>query len=785
MRFSYLFIAILIVLGQGLNAQLVKELSPAMSAMLKEYEGQTFSTFIAGDIARIADIASSEEIKVIGSAAGYHLVHTSAAALEQLVAIGALHYIGLSASAAEPLNDQMIGNNNILPVHLGIFPLDSALTGQGVIMGVVDTGVELAHPDFQHEDGTTRILELWDHTFEFDEAHVPEDYGFGTRWVKEEIDAGVAQHVDQAQWNGHGSTVTGTACGDGSAVDNYKGAAPNTDMVIVSFDFARPDFLADVAQAVQYIFEIADERGQAAVVNLSLGDYYGSHDGLDPAALYIDSLLDAHPGRIAVAAAGNSNSIAPYHLRTDIVNDSSFTWFESENSLALGSGGVFFELWAEESEFSGIEFQMAADKTSGGYSARGTSPWKNYSDALGAVDSEAITNDNGDTLAIAQYWSQLRGDQVQLQVYLQDPDSSSYDFRFMTRGTGGFDIWSTSVFGTSDMVQGEDLPDEAEFPPIAMYKSPDREKQIVSSFTCSEKVVTVGNYTNRISYTNILGEATTINGTTGEIYISSSAGPTRDGRVKPDVAATGSLTLSSGNFPMLEYLIANEPHKVAPGGMHFRNGGTSMASPVVAGVAALYLEQCPEATYADFKADLLANAAVDAFVGQVPDVYWGMGKLNAYATIASHSIIVEIDQVGDSLQASGADSYQWYLDGQALDGAVSSTILLQGDGVYTVEGFNASGCSRLSAPFLFTTLNEVQNYDIQVSPNPATDRVFLDGLPAGARCQLFDSYGRAVIQYSTASTSRHVLDVADLSAGLYILQVDYNDDSKRYRLVKD
>jgi subtilisin family serine protease len=244
-------------------------------------------------------------------------------------------------------------------------------------------------------------------------------------------------------------------------------------------------------------------------------------------------------------------------------------------------------------------------------------------DVLGLVLEDQLLNSEGDTLASVEYWAQLRGEQIQMQVFMEEPDSLDYRFRLMLSGEGRVDIWTTNIFGTSDIVQEGALPNALEFPDIENYVLPDKRMHMVSSWTCSDKVITVANYVNRSSYVDVNGETTTINETEGALATSSSSGPTRDDRQKPDLAATGTVTLSTGNFQMLEGLIENEPFKVAQGGMHFRNAGSSMASPVVAGTAALVLEQCPFADQATVKSAILENTATDSFTGlDLPGERW-------------------------------------------------------------------------------------------------------------------------------------------------------------------
>lgn len=766
------------------NAQQLKELSPAMNAELSRSSEQVRDLFVSADPVALRSAAEEGRLKILGQVKGYTLIRSASPGLEYLLERSALNYVSLSPNTGVPLNDLMVSNNNVLPIHQGISPLNNSLKGDGVIMGVIDTGIELNHPDFLNEDGTTRILRLWDHTFIHDEEHIPEPYGYGTLWTKEEIDAGEAIHEDQAAWFGHGSTVTGTACGNGNALDAYSGVAPNSDMVIVSFDFGTNDFLTRVVHSIEYIFQYADEQGKPCVINTSVGQYYGSHDALDPQALYIDSLLEAQAGRLIVAAVGNSNSLDPYHLHVELEEDTAFTWFEAESSLSVGGSGVFFELWADTSEFSVLEFKMGADRRTGTVEARGTSPYVHYSEAVGQILAQPILNDSSDVLGIAQYWAQLRGAQVQLQVFISAPDSSQYDFRFQTKGTGSYDVWTTSSFGTSDMIQEDQLPIESEFPEIQHYQAPDRDIHMVDSWTCSDKVVTVANYMNRVDYPNYSGGTTTIEGTQGDISITSSAGPTRDGRQKPDLAATGSVTLSSGNFPMLEYLIANEPFKVAPGGMHFRNGGSSMASPVVAGIAALYLQQCPLATWSDFKQAVNSTTAVDGYTGAVPNGYWGMGKVNGFGALASDALMVEVVQDGDSLHASGGFAYQWYQDAVPIFGATASSLNLQGMGTYQVEVFNEAGCSVLSEEVLVTNLDEHTGILLEIQPNPVSDHFLVKGLKENTVLEVVDSYGRTVLIKSLRPEAP-LVDVSDLKSGLYFCRFGEKEGALTLKLVKD
>jgi hypothetical protein len=157
---------------------------------------------------------------------------------------------------------------------------------------------------------------------------------------------------------------------------------------------------------------------------------------------------------------------------------------------------------------------------------------------------------------------------------------------------------------------------------------------MVSGWQCSPKVITVANYNNRVQYLNFTGTVTNIVTNPPQVDLNiattSSRGPTRTGLTKPDVTATGNTILTAGPKSILDGYKSSNPTVLAPGGMHVRNGGTSMASPVVAGMAAMILERYPNAGYAQVKSAIVNTCFADAYTGSVPNATWGYGKVHAY-----------------------------------------------------------------------------------------------------------------------------------------------------------
>lgn len=673
---------------------------------------ETLPVYLRGDVSQITTHVrqSGGVVKgVVGNVVSCNLPATAFSTINEQAFITFVEY---SQSKPMVLDDLMIGNNNIQPVHQGLAPLSQPNLGEGVLLGIIDTGLEIDHPDFQNPDGTTRIAALWDQvqaeTYAF---RVPQPYNYGQEWNSEEINAGISNHSDQPNLGGHGSNVAGIAAGNGLATGNFRGVAPLAELIVVSSDFNRDNWKSSIAEAVEFIFAKAEAIGKPVVINASLGDYFGSHDALDAPALFIESMIDAAPGRAMVAAAGNSDQFPLYHLSYDIPeSDTAFTWFSYNNNSALGYGAAFFELWTDVDDFENAKFTIGADLNTPNFEFRGYAGWRTAVENLNIVIKDTIFY-NGLKLAVVESWCGLRGDQYLVQVVVTQPFSVQYNWRFATTGGGRFDCWSYSSAGRSAILS-TNLPSVTTYPEMAKYRMPDKDKTIVDSWTCSEKVITVGNYYNRNHFVNILGQITSYPVVPGAISANCSRGPTRDMRQKPDIAASGDNTLAAGSFSTLNTLIANNPAKVSQSGMHYVNGGTSMASPVVAGVGALYFSANPESTGAEMKQAITDNALADQYTGILPGKQFGWGKLDAWA---------------------------------ALSSVVSSTVIRNG------------------------------NEKFLLYPNPANTQVhFTVGEKVVQHVRMIDLSGKVVYQNSpfAPAYSRVEISLGGIAAGMYIVQIE-------------
>ena len=605
------------------NFQLQKHLSENANSKVP------LGFFVKGNINEIKNLCSDFNGQYRGSVKGWHYVKIPTDQYTVFNNDKSITQTYISLHPGTALNDTMRVNNRINDAHSGVAPLNTGYTGKDVVVGFIDTGIDWMHDDFKNADGSTRILYLWDQTLGTN-VNTPSTYGYGQHWDSTAINLGTPTNNRPNSY--HGCTVAGCAAGNGLASNTHMGVAPESDIIMVQTNFNATDWLSTVVDATEYIYHIADSIGKPCVINGSIGTYFGSHDGLDPYSLYIDSLIQAKRGHLFVCSAGNSGYWGPYHLHADNNNDTTFTWFKPHSSW----GYVFAELWADSASFNQIQFSVGADKHTPYYSHRGQGQYFDITSNLSAPSAllyDTIRNSNGDQLATIMYYAEQIGGQYMLQAYIPFADSTSYHYRFQTKGFGSYDIWSDEPYlGVSDMVPENQLPTVIEFPDIANYTSPDTLSTLVSSFQCLQSTITVANYINAVGFVNNLGNWVNKGGIRGKLSTGSSKGPTRTGYLKPDIAASGDNTYSS--WPV-DLLATTHDSILANGGMHMSNGGTSMSSPVVAGIAALYLEKCNNANYLDFKNALTSTAYSDQYTGTLPNFAFGYGKADGFNTLVN------------------------------------------------------------------------------------------------------------------------------------------------------
>ncbi len=827
----------------GFYAQHAK-VNIALKYALKQEVDQTklFSLFVLGNASKIRQEVKRLNGEVVRSVNNIVQVNLPINSIESFSKNDFVQSLPYSFSKGQILADTMLIHNNVKPIHNGVSPLLQKYTGKGVVVGIIDTGQDIVHPDFKDTLGNTRVYRIW-------------DQNTGEIWDSASINNGTCTHLDYGV--NHGTQVSGIAAGNGLAVNNYTGVASESTIVAVASDFNAPNWLLTIVDAADYIYSVADSLGMPCVINASLGTYFGSHDATDPAAVLLDSIVNYKPGRAFVCAAGNAGNFN-WHLGQEVTLDTSFTWLKYNPVSGFGFGSVFYEIWSDTADFNNVDYAFGANLPAGSFEERGRTPFFNIQNRLGS-NTDTIKN-GSNILAIVHTYAEIQDDKYLLQVMLNEPDSNTYNFSILSTGNGKFDFWSTAALGTSDIVE-LGLPSVSVYPKIINYTLPDSAQTIVSSFSCSPNIITVANFVNRKTYLDVNFTEVVGSEMAGSKANSSSLGPDRRGRTKPDIGATGDFTLGARSSASIAGLISGgESNKVGVGGMHAINGGTSMASPVVAGVVALYFEKCPNASMIEIKSAILGSAKQDNFTGTVPNNAFGYGKVNAFAALnlststltlgndlvvcgdsvtqinsppsitylwsngdVTQNIIVDStvssvyvavtngsgckaisDTLGllwkpipnkplltalgiDTLIYNNSGQIQWYQNSDELIGETDTILIVQSNGAYHLQLTDSFGCFVNSDTVSFTVIGieEISNEFFSIYPNPSSGIINVKfDIDNVEEITIVNALGKTVLNKNIESINNFIkLDLSKYTDGIYYLKVTTNKNQYLNKLI--
>lgn len=547
--------------------------------------------------------------------------------LEPLLLSSALRRIEYREALAHQLNDHpddslMLQHNRVHAVHQGAAPLPRPFQGTGVLLGMIDDGIEWQHPDLMLPDGSTRLLGLWDQRTSII-PYVPIQYGYGAAWSQAQINNGQCLH----QPGDHGSHVMGTAAGNARANGKYRGIAPDADLACVAINFTN-NFLGGFVDGVHYLLEAAQQQGQPCVINSSVGSYSSGHDGQDLYAQMVQQLIEARPGQALVQAAGNARQFN-FHVGVDQQQDTVWVPFAYHSAAQQ----THFTLYADTGDLSQLQFSFTLTNNGSTVARTRTFQIQQFSPTMGGLVhySELLFYDaQGQPVTLDLYLDQY-ADAYALEVVLSASTNLGV-WRLETRGTGRYDIWShPTLLETSEILTYTG----------GYYQAPDNAQSIVGYWTCVNPVVVVGAYQNRTYIVNYTQDTLNV-GTAGYpvpgIAAFSSVGPTRTGLQKPDLNAPGGQVMSATTLGILRSQRAlSFSNRLDAGGWHWLNRGTSMSAPMVAGALALFLECQPQANAQQLLDALHRSARLDASVlspvATLPNVHWGYGKLDVTALV--------------------------------------------------------------------------------------------------------------------------------------------------------
>jgi len=508
------------------------------------------------------------------------------------------------------------------------------ITGRGSIVSIIDSGIDWLHHDFRHPDGSTRIK------YVLDLSQSGSVYG-GVLYTEQDINTALSTGTDLAltDGSGHGSHVTGIATGDGSNDEEYgiyAGMAPEADIIAVKAtrDDEGSEFqIPDQIIALAFIDSIATVLDQPYVVNLSLGGHSGAHDGTAPMERIIDSLVGRGiSGKAVVTVSGNSGD-REIHAKASLSQDvtsADITFVANDYTPQSGTQNdrIIFDGWYGGDAKVGVKIitpngnsygpvlpgNVLDEETNEG----AIYVWNGFYNTGDGDYEQGINPFNGDREFFIQIFDQNAS---------QPPQAGEWTLR-LSGVSGTVDVWIADASMPGGFVKGNVDHGKISIPGTA------------------QNVITVGAFVTKRTWIDLDGNNLTYDPENetdiGDLADFSSNGPTRDGRIKPEVNAPGQIiasTKSSFADPSVKGSIFTPFNKefpnalIAIGGEHGLSSGTSMAAPHVAGAIALIYEQHPQATASQIK-DILTNSAhTDNQVGMAPNVDWGWGKLDIYAAL--------------------------------------------------------------------------------------------------------------------------------------------------------
>ncbi|ROR31821.1 subtilase family protein [Mobilisporobacter senegalensis] len=419
-----------------------------------------------------------------------------------------------------------------------------ALRGSGILIGIIDTGVQYTNRVFLNPDDTTRIVSIWDQTI--DSPNFPRPHYYGTEYTREQINEALASEdplsiVPSTDENGHGTLLGALAAGSLDAENNFVGVVPDAEFVVVKLKQAKQclrNFFSipeeavcfqetDILQGINYLYNMSRSLNRPIAICMGLGTSQGAHDGRGVLSSTIAALND-EAGVCIVNSAGNEGNSG--HHFYGIVNPD-VGYDEMELRVGENVNGFSMEIWGYAPNTYSIDI---------------LSPTGEYIPRIPARigESRDINFLFEQTSILINYFliEQQTGDQLIL-VRFRNPTAGIWRFRVYARGDVelSFHCWL----------------------PITEFLSTE------THFVESNPNVTLTSPGN----TEIPITATAYNHVTDSIYINASRGFTRDNVIKPDFAAPGvniygpTLNNTYGYF-----------------------SGTSLAAAQTTGVAAMLLE---------------------------------------------------------------------------------------------------------------------------------------------------------------------------------------------------
>lgn len=483
------------------------------------------------------------------------------------------------------------------------------LYGAGILIGFLDTGIDIYNNLFRTSTGQTRIETIWDQTDILGKA--PSGFLYGSEYSKEEINEIILQdnqnnnagtdnnkYIPGKDENGHGTYVAGLAAGGIDEKNNFSGAAPYASIAVVKlkeakqhlreFYFIDEDAVcyaeSDILCAINYLTKVAERLDMPLVICIALGTNLGNHSGDSPLCRYLKQLSGQMKGAI-VCAAGNE-ALNRHHFGANITGEQKYE--EMEIEVERGNTGFTLEIWGQRPNTFSVSITSPSGETIPRIPSRlGQSDILTFifDNTIIYIDYRLVETNLGEQLIILRVKSPTEGI-WRLRVYEEELEY------------GIFNAWlPIKEFLNKDVHFVRSNPETTATEP-----------------SYADGVISVGAYNYR----------------TNSIYNNSGWGYAVDGRVKPDIAASGVDVKGPGKDARSGYVVKS---------------GTSPSVAITAGGCALILEWANRVVGGGYSMTsqrienyLIRGADRNPDI-KYPNQIWGYGSLNVYGTIDSFRIM--------------------------------------------------------------------------------------------------------------------------------------------------
>lgn len=541
-------------------------------------------------------------------------------------------------------------------------------TGKGVVVGIIDTGVDTTLPAFQTSSGTSRIAYYWDQADDSDAARQPtvvtpegesRTYLYGAEYTGRDIDLGEYGNLDGDY---HGTHVAGTIGGRDAV---FPGIAPEVQYIVVA---NNSDNLGDMwtgagtgatLDAYEYIVSRAKEMGLPLVINQSQATDMGPHDGstLFEQAIQAD-IESAQRNMILCVSAGNSQAdkkAAKIEIPAGgTVEQAAFMLDFGEDMDVVLYNSI--DIWSLNNPELDLEVVKYTDETCTAVEGQALIPYGGEGEYPITASVKAIVS--------SEIPSTLNGDDRVL-LTLRGLDESAwfgyYGLRFTNKSSQAASVnmyiqRNTTLLGllNSEFINGN-TPGTIGMPGT------------------TPGAITVGAYNSRVEYVDAGGNVESpYPGEVGDVAMFSSCGPVRNAArylgyntIKPDISAPGNVLISQ-----LATGCEVPDSMKSSDGRYLALSGTSMSAPVVTGLVALMLQQMPNAKASDIKAALFDKARLDEVTGSEPGPIFGHGRADAQAVdskslVPACPVITNAYRVRDSVDNLAVIGGNFALDCQA------------------------------------------------------------------------------------------------------------------------